>query len=76
MSEEIKQEPKDTLCFTYEVTMVVQILATDKDEADMKLDRDGGYVSKRTVVFKDKVALYSGNAEASAEEQEEASEEK
>jgi hypothetical protein len=52
-----------TSCFTYEVTMLVQILAKDKEEADLKLDKEGGYVSKREVSFKDMIALYSGKKE-------------
>jgi len=52
-----------TLCFTYEVTMLVQILAKDKEEAELKLDKEGGYVSKREVSFKDMVPLYSGKKE-------------
>jgi len=49
-----------TLCYTYEVTMVVQVLAKNKEEADSKLQEQGGYVSKRDVSFKDVVSLYSG----------------
>jgi hypothetical protein len=48
----------ETYCYTYEVVMVIQILAPNKDIADLKLDKDGGYVSKRTVNFKDSVFLY------------------
>jgi hypothetical protein len=49
---------KDTSCYTYEVTMLVQVLAPDRSIADEKLDKDGGYVSKRNVVFKSSVLLY------------------
>jgi hypothetical protein len=49
---------KDTSCYTYEVTMVVQVLAPNRELADAKLEQDGGYVSKRTVVFKDSTLLY------------------
>ena len=52
-----------TSCFTYEVTMLVQILAKDKEEADLKLHKEGGYISKRKVSFKDMVSLYSGEKE-------------
>jgi hypothetical protein len=38
--------------------MLVQVLAPDKEVADVKLDRDGGYISKRNVVFKHSVLLY------------------
>jgi hypothetical protein len=60
MTEENKLEDayKNTLCFTYEVTMMVQVLAPDKEVADLKLDRDGGYISERNVVLKNSIILY------------------
>ena len=51
---------KETFCYSYEVLMVVQILAQDKDSANEKLDKEGGYVTKREVTLKDVVPLYSG----------------
>jgi hypothetical protein len=48
----------ETYCYTYEVTMVVQIIAPNKEIADARLDKDGGYVSKREVKFVDSVFLY------------------
>ena len=60
MSEEIKTENKTTGCYSYEVSMIIQVLAKTKEEADEKLDREGGFISKRDVVFKDVVSLYSG----------------
>ena len=53
-------EQKPTSCYSYEVTMVVQIMAEDEEAAKEKLDKDGGFVSNRTVILKDAVALYSG----------------
>jgi hypothetical protein len=53
----------ETYCYTYEVTMVVQIIAPNKDIADAKLDKDGGYVSKRDVKFIDSVFLYKDTKE-------------
>jgi hypothetical protein len=49
---------KDTSCYTYEVTMLVQVLAPTREDADEKLDRDGGYISKRDVIFKNSTLLY------------------
>ena len=49
---------KDTSCYTYEVTMLVQVIAPTKEIADEKLDRDGGYVSKRDVSYKHSILLY------------------
>jgi hypothetical protein len=40
--------------------MVVQILAPNEEIAREKLDRDGGYVSKREVNLIDTVHLYTG----------------
>jgi hypothetical protein len=54
---------KDTSCYTYEVTMLVQVLAPTKEIADEKLDKDGGYVSKRDVVFKNSTLLYKDGLE-------------
>lgn len=53
-------EHRDTSCFTYEINMIVQVLAEDKKEADDKLDREGGFVTQRAIRFVDKVDLYSG----------------
>lgn len=66
-----KVEKRDTSCFTYEVTMLVQVFAEDKEQADKQLEENGGYVSYRSVTFKDKVGIYSGE---DAEETEETSE--
>jgi hypothetical protein len=54
----LKDMYKDTSCYTYEVTMLVQILAPSKEIADAKLDQDGGYVSKRDVEFKYSTLLH------------------
>ena len=49
-----------TNCYTYEVKMIIQILAKDEETAKEKLDKDGGYVTKRDVELKDSISLYSG----------------
>lgn len=67
MTEEIatpkktKKAASSTSCFTYEVVMIVQVLADDRESADSKLDKDGGYVSRRDVVLKDVAYLYDGS---------------
>ena len=48
----------ETYVYTYEVTMVVQIIAPNKEIADARLDKDGGYVSKREVKCLDSIFLY------------------
>lgn len=54
-------EHRETSCFTYEVRMFVQVLAQDKEEADQKLETDGGFVTQREVFFVDKTNIYSGD---------------
>ena len=49
-----------TNCFTYKVEMIVQVLADDESKAQEKLDKEGGYVSKRTVKLMDSVSLFDG----------------
>ena len=48
-----------TRCYTYEVKMVIQILAEDEDTAKKQLDDKGGYVSSRIVSLIDSVPLLS-----------------
>ena len=62
----------ETYCYTYEVTMVVQIIAPNKEIADARLDKDGGYVSKREVKVLDSIFLYKDNKKEKIEEAEEA----
>ena len=52
-------QEEETSCYTYQVTMLIQVLAKDEITAREKLDRDGGYVTKREVELKDSIALYS-----------------
>jgi hypothetical protein len=52
--DEIKNDIIDlskSICYTYEVNMVIQVLAPNKEIADAKLEREGGYISKRDVNF-------------------------
>ena len=67
-STDFKDMYKDTSCYTYEVTMLVQVLAPSREIADAKLNQDGGYVSKRDVDFKSSTLLYKDglNSEESA----------
>ena len=55
------KEEKITKCYTYEVRMVVQVISDDDEQtARTKLDKEGGYVTKRDVSLADVVSLYSG----------------
>lgn len=49
-----------THAYTYEVKMIVQILAEDEKAARERLDGQGGYVTSREVKLKDSVALFNG----------------
>lgn len=60
MTKNKTEENKITHCYTYEVTMVIQVLAENEKTAQEQLDSQGGYVTKRNVILKDSVSLYSG----------------
>lgn len=49
-----------THAYTYEVKMIVQILAEDEKSARERLDGQGGYVTSREVKLKDSIALFNG----------------
>ena len=73
MTENQEQDPMDmseTYCYTYEVKMVVQVIAPNKEIADARLDKDGGYVSKREVKVLDSVFLFKDNKDSSEEKTE------
>lgn len=61
MTKENKEEGTlATHAYTYEVVMVVQILAEDEKEARSRLDGQGGYVTSRKVKLKDSIPLFNG----------------
>jgi len=42
--------------------MIIQVICDDDDKAaQVKLDKEGGYVTKREVTLVDAVSLYSGD---------------
>ena len=53
MAKEPKVEQKETKVFTYEVKMIVSVFDTEEKSAQDKLDREGGFVSKRDVILMD-----------------------
>jgi hypothetical protein len=53
-----KKEKKTTHIYTYEVTMLVHIIADDPIEARKKLDDQGGIVTKREVEVLNAQPLY------------------
>ena len=54
-----KQENKETKVFTYEVKMIVSVFDIDDKSAQGKLDKDGGYVSKREITLLDAQPIIS-----------------
>jgi len=50
-----------TVCYTYKVEMIVQVLADSEEKANAMLDDKGGYVTRRKVSIIDSVALHSGD---------------
>ena len=52
------KETKPTQCFSYEVNMLVHIIADDETTAKNQLDEKGGIVTKRDVKLVNTVTLY------------------
>ena len=53
-----------TSAYTYEVTMVVQVLAGSQEEADGILEAQGGHMSTRKVKFVRSTVIYDSPLEA------------
>jgi hypothetical protein len=47
-----------TSCFTFEVTMLVHVIADDEKKAKKQLDEQGGIVTKRDVKLVNTAILY------------------
>ena len=60
-----KEEEKETICFTYEVKMVIQVFAEDLEKASEKLEKEGGYVSSRKVSLLNKNVVFTESKEDS-----------
>jgi hypothetical protein len=52
------KEIKPTQCFSYEVNMLVHIIADDEVTAKAQLDEKGGIVTKRDVKLVNTATLY------------------
>ena len=57
------KETKPTQCFSFEVTMLVHIIADDVKTAKDQLDEKGGIVTKRDVKLLNSVTLYGEEKE-------------
>jgi hypothetical protein len=54
---------KKTQCFSYEVKMLVHIIADDQDSAKVQLDEKGGIVTKRDVELLNSIVLFGEETE-------------
>jgi hypothetical protein len=52
------KEEKATQCFSFEVKMLVHIIADDESTAKTQLDEKGGIVTKREVELLNAITLY------------------
>ena len=52
------KDTKKTQCFSYEVVMLVHIIADDETTAKNQLDEQGGIVTKRDVNLVNSTVLY------------------
>ena len=57
------KETKPTQCFSYEVTMLVHIIADNEATAKSQLDEKGGIVTKRDVKLVNTEVLYGEEKE-------------
>lgn len=57
------KETKATQCFSYEVTMLVHIIADNETTAKNQLDEKGGIVTKRDVKLVNSTVLYGEEKE-------------
>ena len=57
------KETKSTQCFSYEVTMLVHIIADNETTAQTQLNEKGGIVTKRDVKLVNTQTLYGEEKE-------------
>lgn len=57
------KDTKPTQCFSFEVTMLVHIIADDEATAKAQLDEKGGIMTKRDVKLLNAVKLYGEDKE-------------
>jgi hypothetical protein len=53
-----ESKDKTTQLFSYEVVMLVHIIADDEETAKLQLDEKGGIVTKRDVQLLNTITLY------------------
>jgi hypothetical protein len=57
------KDTKKTQCFSYEVVMLVHIIADNETDAKNQLDEKGGIVTKRDVKLLNTATLYGEDKE-------------
>jgi hypothetical protein len=57
------KETKPTRCFSYEVNMLVHVIADDETTAKSQLDEKGGIATKREVKLVNEAILYGEDKE-------------
>lgn len=50
---------EESTCYTYEIKMVVQVIADSKEAADAKVDQQGGHITYRSVDLVDSAPLFN-----------------
>ena len=65
MKDNVKENKstKGTQCFSYEVSMLVHVIADDEKTAKSQLDEKGGIVTKRDVKLVNTAVLYGEDKE-------------
>ena len=63
VKEKENKKTKATQCFSYEVVMLVHIIADDEITAKNQLDEKGGIVTKRDVKLLNSTVLYGEDKE-------------
>ena len=57
------KDTKPTQCFSFEVVMLVHVIADDETVAKSQLDEKGGIVTKRDVKLLNTITLYGEDKE-------------
>lgn len=68
MSDVSVSRLEKTAAYTYEVSLVVQVLAGSREEADSLMETQGGHVSLRKVNFMRSTEVYDAPSEADYED--------
>ncbi len=59
----IKDKEKIAQCFSYEVIMLIHVIADNETNAKLQLDEKGGVMTKREVKLLNSVSIYGEEKE-------------